>query len=303
MRTFSVVGVFVVAGASLGIGLVQCSSDGAKNDAGTDGALSDTGPGTDTGPGDSGAGIPCNDGGCAGPLRCCANLCVSQLQNCGACGTACSAGQYCTGVACKDAVLSNLCEPARGTVVLDGVGNDDDAGGIFGSALAGCDAGIALRFVVASDAGGALGPNGQPATGPGDTLVTAGGPYYQPSVAYMEASLTPVFVQVVNNGSQVQLVNRATQAKLVDVPVSALTATHDYFLFQMSVEPQTATLAFMGYGLYPPGTAAGAWFFKNTLVPARATYTDRWYVYEWTDSDVSGGPSAGDTFTKIGSGK
>ena len=119
----------------------------------------------------------------------------------------------------------------------------------------------------------------------------------------METSLTSIFVQIVNNGSQVQVIERKTQNKIVDQPISALTASHDYFVLQMAVEPQTATLTFMGYGLYGFGTTAGAWYFKNTLVPGRASYTDRWYVYEWTDTDASGGPTTGDTFTKVASGK
>lgn len=296
MKTRGVLGACVVAGGLLAATAIHCSSE-TKADAGPDGAA-DTGPAGD-------AGVPCDDAGCPNGLTCCSSKCVSlkSVGHCGSCGSACAAGQFCTGSACKDSVLSNLCEDPKATLALDGLANDDDAGGILGASLAGCDAGITLRTVLSADAGGVLGAGGQPALGGGDTLVTAGGPYFQPPVQYMETSLTSIFVQVVNNGNQVQVIERKTQNKIVDQPVTALTATHDFFLVQMAVEPTTSTLAFMGYGLYSPGTAAMAWYVKNTLVPGRASYTDRWYVYEWTDADMSGGPSANDTWTKVASGK
>lgn len=50
-------------------------------------------------------------------------------------------------------------------------------------------------------------------------------------------------------------------------------------------------------------TAQGA---ISTATRSRArttTFSALWYVYEWKDTDVTAGPSAGDTLTELGSGR
>ena len=61
------------------------------------------------------------------------------------------------------------------------------------------------------------------------------------------------------------------------------------------------------YGIDGPGTTAGAFYFANVMLPNIVgadvtTFTDAWYVYEWTMADGGAGPSLGDTFTLVGSG-
>ena len=75
-----------------------------------------------------------------------------------------------------------------------------------------------------------------------------------------------------------------------------MTAHHDYFLLELSVEPISGTLCFFGYGMLSQGTIAAGYYFQSTIVPALSTYTDAWYVYEWTDTNNDSVPNAGDTF-------
>jgi hypothetical protein len=84
---------------------------------------------------------------------------------------------------------------------------------------------------------------------------------------------------------------------------ATLTAHHDYFALEVTVEPASGTLCFFGYGMYAPGTSAAAYYFQNDVIGSRAMFPDVWYVYEWTDTDNSGTPSAGDAFTLIAHGK
>jgi hypothetical protein len=119
----------------------------------------------------------------------------------------------------------------------------------------------------------------------------------------MEGQLTPIFSQSIANGSRVQIIQRSSGSALVDVAVSALTATHDDFVVQLAAEPASGTFTFMVYGLNAAGTTAGVWYAVNTMIPKKADYGDRWFVFEWQDTDGMPGPTMGDMFTKLGSGK
>jgi Stigma-specific protein, Stig1 len=64
-------------------------------------------------------------------LTCCNGSCVDITKdpnNCGQCGTACTADQFCTGKACDDAVISNVCANPNGTVAMDPYAEDNQAG-------------------------------------------------------------------------------------------------------------------------------------------------------------------------------
>ena len=243
--------------------------------------------------------IPCENG-----LACCSGFCADtsrDWKNCGACGVACTEAQYCDGKACLDATFANVCHAPKATVVLDGIAADDEPGMVLGAALVGC--GLAVQYVPTWMATGVLADDGRPMTGPGNMLVTVGGSYTQPSVAYMEASLSPIFTRSAFAGQNLQVVVRATQATLLDIAVSSLSPAHDYFVLQIAYEPSSASLCLIDYGFYAPGTKAAAWYTATNVLPHRGAYTDRWYVYEWQDTDVSGDPSIGDVFAKKASGK
>jgi hypothetical protein len=257
-------------------------------------------------------GMPCaasaNDAGavCPGTLSCCGGYCTDTSKdprNCGSCGNACAPAQFCTGTACTDAVLKNLCGNAQATVVFDPFPGDNDAGEQLVSAVAkGCVPATGIRSVD-QGAGMAEDPaTGRPLTGPGDTLVAGGGLFGQKGVAYMESQgLTPLVIGS-NGVNNIEIRNTKTNAVLVSVSNTMLTAHHDYVVLEVSVEPMSGTLCFFGYGLGLPGTAAAAFYYENKVVPNRGMYPGTWYLYEWTDTDNNGAASAGDTFTLLGSG-
>lgn len=250
---------------------VGCSSPAQPTEAGADGSTDDGSVG---------------DGGVDAPPVC-----------------PCTDGQFCKGTMCFDAVFANICTDPNETVLLDGQMIDDAAGHVFGDALkAACS--TTVRYTSGQSIPGVVDPSSsRPITGPGDMAVTAGGPFFQTPAKYMETTLSPAFTRDAQNGSHVQVVERKSQNVALDVAITVLTASHDYFLLQLAFEPQSGTLVFMGYGLYGAGTTAAGWYFQNTLLPNKATYTDRYYLYEWTDTDMDAKPSMGDTFTKIVSGK
>jgi hypothetical protein len=274
---------------------VEAGEAGAPDDAGGDGETLEAAEAGPTPPTSS----------CPGALSCCGGFCTDTSKdprNCGSCGNACGPAQFCTGTACDDAVLNNLCGNPRATLVLDPYAGDNDAGQQLASAMAlGCMPMTSIRLID-QEAGIAEDPaTGRPLTGPGDTLVAGGGLFGQRGVAYMEAKgLTPLAVG--SSGADIQIRSTKTNAVLVSVPYAMVTARHDYVVLEVSVEPVSGTLCFFGFGLGLPGTAAAAYYYRNNVVPNRAMYPAAWYLYEWTDTDNSGTASAGDTFALIANG-
>jgi hypothetical protein len=237
----------------------------------------------------------------AAPIPCFLIHCGNGATHAGS--NASTPEQFCNGTACNDAVLKNLCSNPRATVVRDEYSGDNDAGVRLAAAIAmGCSPTTSVRVV---DQGGGVAEDpatGRPLTGPGDTLVAGGGLFGQKGVAYMEAQgLTPLAVgsSGLNN---IQIRNTRTNAILVSVSNTVLTAHHDYAVLEVSVEPTSGSLCFFGYGLGLPGTAAAAFYYQNNVVPNRAMYPDAWYLYEWTDTDNNSTASAADSFSLLGSG-
>jgi hypothetical protein len=264
----------------------------AATDGGDAGATSDAGEASAPEP-------------CPGALTCCGGWCTDTTkdpQNCGSCGNACMRTQFCTGVSCDNAALENVCASPRATVVLDPFATDNQAGTALGAALAnGCTPPVTVSMT-SQDSGAALDPStGRPMTGPGDMLVAGGGFFGQQAVAYMEnAKIAPLSLGT--DGTNAWIRNTRTSANVVLVPNAMLTSHHDYFALEVTVEPTSGTLCFFGYGMYEPGTTAAAYYFQNNVIANRAMFPDVWYVYEWTDTDNSGTPNAGDTFTLMDHG-
>jgi hypothetical protein len=272
---------------------------GEAGDAGDAGAGDDGASASDAGGGGD-AGSPC-----PGTLSCCGGWCTDTQKdpsNCGACGNACTSGQFCTGEACDEAVVQNLCANPQATVAIDTLPTDVEAGVALGSALAtGC---MPAVVVVSSsvDAGVTQDPaTGRPTTGPGDTLVAGGGHFGQASVAYMENNHLAT-LQAGGTPSTWWLRNTKTNTDVFNVPSSSINAGHDYVVLEVSVEPISGSLCFFGYGFTVGGTAAAAYFFQTNVVGNLSAFPDAWYVYEWTDADHTGTPSAGDTFTPVAHG-
>ncbi len=287
---------------------------GAGQDGSSGSTLSDAGGATGTEADgaaiDSGfdAGTPCNSAaqcGDAATAACCNGYCSDTARdprNCGACGTSCSATQFCTGTKCADAVFANVCENPSATLVWDSYVGDNDAGAEIGQALV-SSCSPPITFNQQQNEALAVDPTtGRPLLGVGDTYLIGGGWFGHAGMAYMDKQkLSPV--QVNSDGvSYSWIQNLSTSEYVVKILTSSLTATHDYFLLELVVEPESGTLCFAATGMLQPGTTAAGWFASNKVIPNRATYTDAWYAYQWDDTDGSGGPSAGDTFTQLGSG-
>jgi len=67
-------------------------------------------------------------------------------------------------------------------------------------------------------------------------------------------------------------------------------------------DPATGTLVLVAYGWDQAGTTAAAWFFANVMMPSLSSYTDTWYVYEWTDQGADSMPGSAAEFRLIQSG-
>jgi hypothetical protein len=259
--------------------------------------------------GDAGVVGDASDGAIPGPcpdaMTCCSGWCTDTTkdpQNCGSCGNACTLSQFCTGTACDNAILENVCANAHATVVLDQYPVDNEAGAALGAGLAnGCMPPVTVS-ATPQDSGLAQDlATGRPLTGPGNTLVAGGGFFGQKAVAYMETNkIAPLSLGT--DGTNAWIRNTKTGTNVVLVPNAMLTSQHDYFALEVTVEPTSGTLCFFGYGMLAPGTAAAGYYFQNDVIANRAMFPGAWYVYEWTDTDKSGAPSAGDTFSPIANG-
>jgi hypothetical protein len=292
----------MTAGQTVDGGVAGDAGNGASNTS--DGAT-DAGAPTDPR-------IPCDVNAqadaqaCPGPsAACCAGFCTDTATdptNCGACGVACTAHQFCTGVQCTDAVIANVCANANATVVLDQYAADIEGGTAIGAALtANCTppTNVVQRN---EDAGGVTAPTtGRPITGPGNTFVSGGGSYGHIGIAYLDMmALTPLYPYV--SGNEYDIMQRSTGAKIVSTTFDALTAQHDYFFVETVVEPISGTLSFSGIGMLAPGTLAAGYYIGANIMPNRANYPLAWYIFEWTDTNGNSIPDAADTFTMVASG-
>lgn len=294
-----------------------CGNGGGQSDGGTDGgdafdaSLPDVGPiktcdpnacpSKHCGPDDKCA-ADCSQTGCSNGQTCCNNSFCTDLkkdpQNCGACGTACGAKQFCTSSACKDTLVQNLCANGSATIVQDSLATDQDAGAIVQAGLAAACPQAQIGTIL-QGANGSMDPqNGRPTLGPGNTYVASGGGFGQKAVWYMNgAKNAPVYA--IDDSVQIAFVRTSDNGTIVKTPLSALTAHHDYFLIYVAPEPVSGTLVFAVYGLYGPGTMAGAYYWKNTMATSISSQSKQYYVFEWTDTNNDGVPGSGDAFKQI----
>jgi hypothetical protein len=213
------------------------------------------------------------------------------------CGNKCGGSQFCSGASCYDALLKNVCQNATGDVVMDSINVDQDAGGVVGGALkATCTAMNILD--IPQGAAGSMDPmTGRPMLGPGSTYIAAGGSFGQKAIYYMNgARNAPVYT--IDDGQNVSFVRTSTNQTIIKAPTAMLTAHHDYFLVYAAAEPVSGTLVFAAYGLYPAGTAAGAYWFS---AQPPGSLSKQYYVYEWIDTNNNGVPDKADTFNLLDS--
>ncbi len=304
-RTLVAVLVFALPLVALRCSNGDDKSDGGGSDGGSDAISNDAqGDAADASTADVGPDAPaCSaQNPCADDAATCCNAFCTHLgkdpKNCGACGVACGAKQFCNGQACFDAILGNLCRNPAAAVVLDGLPPDDEAGVALGSAMdGGCSPTVVVRQILQT-APGTIDDAGRPLLGPGDTFVAAGGGFGQKAVAYMTSTFdAPVYVT--GDNTSISFMRSSDKGVIVQAQNANLTAHHDYFVAYTAVEPQSGTLVFNVYGFFVPGTAAGAFWFQNQVVANVGSFTKSYYVYEWTDTNNDSVANAGDTFTLV----
>ena len=259
---------------------------------------------------------------CGSNQACCTGTCKSTtaLTDCGACGVQCGVDQFCDGMSCQNKTFPNFCANRNVVAIRDGQPLDNAATTVLASTITQyCSATTQVTFGDDNDPlfvdqdGGAL------LQGGGSTVVTAGGPFPNLPVKWLERTRKVTKVYFSNNtpGTEFYFKQRlAPDAGMAD-PIlvtrlqSACTADggtgglhNDVFLIELAIDPASGTLALITYGLCSPGngTATAAWYWANVMLPNRAAYPDSWYLYEWTDTNGDGQAQLTDTFTRLASG-
>ncbi|MBE2248398.1 MAG: hypothetical protein IAE78_02540 [Myxococcus sp.] len=236
---------------------------------------------------------------CPSGFECCGTRCVNTAfdpSHCGQCGQVCAGETFCGASGCRAAIVSNVCQVRQATALLDGLVEDDGAGNTLAQGLATqcAPATITTSSVPQLDSGVLDAVTGEPLLF-GPMLCVGGGSFFQRSIGWLESvNLAPV--RDTSTATQYRLSLRDGGA-VASGAVSSLGATHDVFVIQLVRTPTGATVLNTG-GFYGEGTTAGAWYFRNVLLPMRASLTSGWYVVEWTDQNANG-PDAMDTFTVL----
>ncbi|HEX3770376.1 MAG TPA: hypothetical protein VHV30_05910 [Polyangiaceae bacterium] len=239
---------------------------------------------------------------CSGGEACCGGFCTDTSldpENCGACGVACSAKQFCTGTKCDDAVVANVCDNAKATIVLDQYPADHEGGAAIGAALMANCAPATMIATKEEDASGVTYPgDGRPITGVGNTFVAGGGGFGHIGIQYLDSvGVTPLYPQV--TGDTYNVIQRSSGTPVISMAFSSLNAHHDYFYLELAVEPISGTLLFAGVGLLEYGTVAAGYYMTTEILPHRENYTKNWYLFEWNDTNNDSIPNAQDSFQLV----
>jgi hypothetical protein len=225
------------------------------------------------------------------------------IAHCGGCSAAspmyaCAADEFCGTMGCTDAVIANVCQNASAAVMLDALAANRAAGAVLGMAIAGCTPAPTVRSVEQDVLDVSNPTTGQPLVGPGEVLLSPGGAFGQIVAQFFQnAEIAPL--KQVGEGDRYEIRRMSDDTLVAGTLQSNANATHDIILFQVIRDPATGTLVFNVAGFNQSGTAAGAWYFQNVMVPSIATFTKAWYVYEWTDGGGNQMPDGSDTFTLL----
>jgi hypothetical protein len=243
-------------------------------------------------------------GSCEDGFTCCGTRCVDierDIGNCGACGTSCSATQFCGTSGCATANAANVCSIARATAILDGQAADDAvANDVLAALAAQCDPPPQTASVNQGVAPQINGMTGQVVTSGGELLVFAGGPYFHEAMQFLEAQRsTPVYSAAAL--PQIGFYRSSDNGLILESTLPESTDSHDIVVIQIGRETLTGTPSLILYGFHQNGTRAAAWQFINVILPDLMSVTEAYWVYEWTDGDADQLPDAGE-FTLHGSG-
>ncbi len=248
-------------------------------------------------------GTSCNAG-----YGCCSGACRSttSLTDCGGCNVTCTANQFCDGTACRNITFPEFCANPKVYVIYDGIANDDAATNSLASTIAAnCPAMTMIQYGPQSNAQWVDQTTGALLLGGGSTVVTAGGPFANKPVKWMERTSLTTKVYFSTNGIDTfYFKRRSDNATLVTQPASTCSSHHDVLLVELARDPNSGTLALIAYGVCSGGygTQAAGWYYANVMLPNKSAYPDSWYLFEWTDTNNDSLPNVGDTFLRLASG-
>ncbi len=180
------------------------------------------------------------------------------------------------------------------------VSPDDDAAtqAMTAAIVSSCTPTVTASVADQDDAGVLRASDGEPLL-VGELLVAGGGSFRQLAVRWLE-NTNRAHVRDVSTVTQVQYALQ-DGGLVTDEPMALFGSAHDRLIIQLVRAPSGA-LVLNAAGLYGTGTRAAADYFVRQLLPNRASHTTRWYVVDWTDTDGTPGPSAGDAYTVTASG-
>jgi len=261
--------------------------------------------------------------GCSDGLTCCSLRCAelaTDSKNCGSCGHACSANQFC-GVtdcgaggaggaggmggagsgdcsACHDTTFANICAVSKIIVILDSTLNDTDGnrtpGRKVGAALhAQCSPAPVLTEAEQDSVDALNFTTGRPVSGGGELLVVAGGPFYQRLEGYLEEQkIAPLYVNFANGVAEFRKTADDSLVVSRDAEDPDNHETEDDFIIQFSRDPLSGSLVLNVQGFWLSGTVAAAYQVTSGLLPELETRDRGWYAYTWTDADGDKAPDA-----------
>jgi len=246
---------------------------------------------------------------CGANATCCNNACtpINSLTNCGACGVHCGADQFCDGAVCRNQTFPEFCANRSVYAIYDGRPLDDAATNVLASTIrANCSMQTTIQYGPQANASWVDQTTGALLMGGGSTVVTAGGPFPNKPVQWLERTRQVTKVFFASNGFDTfYFRKRSDNSNVVTFPQASCSPNRDVFLVTLATDPTSGTLALISYGLCSGGygTQTGAWYWANVMLPNRAAYPDSWYIYEWVDTNLDTLPNQGDTFTLRGSGR
>jgi hypothetical protein len=206
----------------------------------------------------------------------------------------------CAGSGCLPIAIKNVCDPTHTTLIKDGYPLDDASNAVIQAGLlAGC-APAPVANSVEKGAPGTIDPTtGQPLAGVDTLLTCAGGAYVQKTVEYLDLfGVTPIHLIAASDSWQYAL--RTPGATVVgEMPYTSFGPTHDIILIEIVRDLTNGTPVLIAFGQEAESTRAAAWYVANEMIPKRASYDKRWYVYEWTAASDAGSSA---TYTLKASG-
>ena len=191
----------------------------------------------------------------------------------------------------------SLCSYVRVLEIQDLIPADDAAGdAATGALISACNNNPPV-MVLSQDAPGVLDPQtDRPLLAPDMVAVIGGGNGPQRAIAYLRANGSPV---IWTDNSPITITERSTGDVVVTGEVSA---THDYPILFAAPEPISGGAVLSVQGSVAEGTQAAGLWLMTAIEPQLATDPHAWIVGEWTDTDATAGPSAGDTYKLLATG-